>query len=158
MLNGTSFGAKPDPRDDLFSSYNRSASPSKSKQKARSSPYSAGYGYGAPADTSLGSYPGGASSNGSLYPANGGYGVGSGGVNGGAKGGYESPYRSATPNSRGQYSSAVLDELESQNDNEHVGVLTGKVKQLKEVCYPLLTPHFLLSSYASLFLCLQLWS
>jgi blocked-early-in-transport protein 1 len=140
MLKANSFGAKPDPRDDLFSSYNRSASPSKSKQKARASPYTAGYGYAAPADTSLGSYPGGASSsNGSLYPANSGYGVGSGGggggaSNGGAKGGYESPYRSATPNSRGQYSSAVLDELESQNDNEHVGVLTGKVKQLKEVC------------------------
>lgn len=42
-------------------------------------------------------------------------------------------FRSATPNSRGQFSAAVLDELESQNDNEHVGILTGKVKQLKDV-------------------------
>jgi hypothetical protein len=44
-------------------------------------------------------------------------------------------YRSATPNSRGQYSAAVMDELESQND-EHVGVLTSKVKMLKDVCSP----------------------
>jgi predicted patatin/cPLA2 family phospholipase len=41
-------------------------------------------------------------------------------------------FRSATPNSRGQYSAAVLDELESQNE-EQVGVLTGKVKMLKDV-------------------------
>lgn len=41
-------------------------------------------------------------------------------------------YRSATPNSRGQYSAATLDELESQND-DHAGVLIGKVKMLKDV-------------------------
>lgn len=145
-----SFGAKPDPRDDLFSSYNRSASPSKSKQKARSSPYAAGYGYTAPADTSFGEYPGAASSNGSLYPANSGYGVGgsANGGRGGAQGGYESPYRSATPNSRGQYSSAVLDELESQNENEHVGILTGKVKQLKDVRFAFASPSPLSHSRA----------
>ena len=54
-----------------------------------------------------------------------------------ARGGYggqgeNGVFRVATPNSRGQYSAAVLDELESQND-EHVGVLTSKVKMLKDV-------------------------
>jgi hypothetical protein len=110
-------------RDDLFSTYNRSASPSKSKPSKPRSPYGAGgYGYTSPAsDTSFSAYPG-ASSNGSLYP----------GTSAGGGGGNE-PFRAATPNSRGQYSAAVLDELESQNDNEHVGILTSKVKQLKDV-------------------------
>lgn len=53
----------------------------------------------------------------------------------GGSGGFGSQgptFRSATPNSRGQYSAAVLDELESQND-EQVGVLSSKVKELKNV-------------------------
>jgi len=33
---------------------------------------------------------------------------------------------------RGQYSNAVLDELESQNDNQVEGIM-GKVKMLKDV-------------------------
>jgi blocked-early-in-transport protein 1 len=109
-------------RDDLFSTYNRSASPSKSKPSKPRSPYGAGgYGYTSPAsDTSFSAYPG-ASTNGSLYPGT------------SAGGGGNEPFRAATPNSRGQYSAAVLDELESQNDNEHVGILTSKVKQLKDV-------------------------
>jgi blocked-early-in-transport protein 1 len=120
-----------DARDDLFSSYNRSASPSKSKQKPRS-PYGAGAGYGyspSASDTSFSAYPGAhpSSSNGNLYPSNSGYGLGGGGNSS------EATFRAATPNSRGQYSSAVLDELESQNENEHVGMLTSKVKQLKDV-------------------------
>ena len=41
-------------------------------------------------------------------------------------------YRSATPNSKGQYSDAVLSELESQNDEQMAG-LGGKVKMLKDV-------------------------
>lgn len=41
-------------------------------------------------------------------------------------------YRSATPNSRGQYSAATLDELESQNDDQ-AGMLIGKVKMLKDL-------------------------
>ncbi|KAF2028554.1 hypothetical protein EK21DRAFT_69434, partial [Setomelanomma holmii] len=126
-----------DPRDDLFSTYNRSASPSKSKQTPRS-PYGGGYGY-APAESngpSFGAYPG-ASSNGTLYPGGGSVGGGSGyGVGNGDARKDELPlYRSATPNSRGQYSAAVLDELESQNDNEHVGMLTSKVKQLKDLTH-----------------------
>lgn len=74
----------------------------------------------------------GGSGNGSLYPGgsgSSGYGVGNG--NGSADNGVG--FRSATPNSRGQYSAAVLEELESQNENEHTGMLLGKVKQLKDV-------------------------
>lgn len=54
---------------------------------------------------------------------------GSNGVDGSGR---DRIYRVATPNSRGQYSAAVLDELESQNEG-HVGLLTSKVKQLKDV-------------------------
>lgn len=135
--------SRQDARDDLFSSYNRSASPSKSKNKARASPYSGGGGYAYTAPTSpsgspgFGAYPGASShGNGNLYPGGSsgggsGYGVG--------RGKDDAMFRSATPNSRGQYSAAVLDELESQND-EHVGVLTSKVRMLKDVCFaPLLS-------------------
>lgn len=41
---------------------------------------------------------------------------------------------------RGQYSDAVLSELESQNDQQVEGIL-GKVKILKEVCYHSLIIH-----------------
>ncbi|RYP03559.1 hypothetical protein DL764_005060 [Monosporascus ibericus] len=43
-------------------------------------------------------------------------------------------YRPATPNSKGQYSNAVMDELESQNDQQVEGIL-GKVKVLKEMTH-----------------------
>lgn len=51
--------------------------------------------------------------------------------NGGA-GPSPAQYRSATPNSKGQYSDAVLSELESQNDDQVSGIL-GKVGKLKEM-------------------------
>ncbi|EEH43295.1 uncharacterized protein PADG_08115 [Paracoccidioides brasiliensis Pb18] len=41
-------------------------------------------------------------------------------------------YRVATPNSRGQYSDAVLDSLESQNETELEG-MSAKVKMLKDI-------------------------
>ncbi|WYZ37516.1 hypothetical protein EsH8_II_001022 [Colletotrichum jinshuiense] len=41
-------------------------------------------------------------------------------------------FRPATPNSRGQYSDAVLNELESQNDAQVEGIM-GKVKILKSM-------------------------
>ncbi|QIX02487.1 hypothetical protein AMS68_008004 [Peltaster fructicola] len=41
-------------------------------------------------------------------------------------------YRPATPNKKGQYSGAVLDELESQND-EQVGEMSKRVKMLKDI-------------------------
>lgn len=43
-----------------------------------------------------------------------------------------SAYRPAAPNSRGQYSASVLEELESQNDTQVEG-LSAKVKMLKDV-------------------------
>lgn len=42
-------------------------------------------------------------------------------------------YHQATPNSKGQYSTSVLEELESQNENEHTSILTNKVSQLKQL-------------------------
>ena len=44
-------------------------------------------------------------------------------------------FRPATPNKRGQYSDAVLNELESQNDEQVAGIL-GKVRVLKDVSSP----------------------
>jgi blocked-early-in-transport protein 1 len=41
-------------------------------------------------------------------------------------------FRSATPDKKGRYADAVYNELESQND-EQVGVMTEKVKMLKNV-------------------------
>ncbi|KAF6821303.1 ER-golgi snare complex subunit [Colletotrichum sojae] len=49
------------------------------------------------------------------------------GVDNGGRG-----FRPATPNSRGQYSDAVLNELESQNDEQVEGIM-GKVKILKSM-------------------------
>lgn len=150
-----------DARDDLFSSYNRSASPSKTKNKARASPYGGGgYAYTAPTSPNgspgFGAYPGGGSSsasghgNGNLYPggssSGGGYGLG-GGM---GRRSDDAVFRSATPNSRGQYSAAVLDELESQNE-EHVGVLTSKVKMLKDVCVVVIVFSFSLRPITSFF-------
>ncbi|EGX95228.1 ER-golgi SNARE complex subunit Bet1, putative [Cordyceps militaris CM01] len=47
-------------------------------------------------------------------------------------GGPPAGYRSATPNQKGQYSDAVLNELESQNDDQVAGIL-GKVRVLKDM-------------------------
>jgi blocked-early-in-transport protein 1 len=137
------FGRDP-ARDDLFSSYNRSSSPSKDKKKARASPYNSSGGYGLPGASSspgFGAYPGSSSGNGSanggLY---GGYGGGSGYGAGGSGAQHDGGYRTAMPNGRaGQYGSATLDELESQNE-EQTGVLIGKVKMLKDVRFPLSFP------------------
>ncbi|CAD6451792.1 a6059a3b-156b-47d8-bf9a-f564656003a4 [Sclerotinia trifoliorum] len=78
-------------------------------------------------------------------PAPRGYGYTGGGVGGYSGGGYDAGYgeredrtgsaagfRSATPNSRGQYSDAVLNELESQNNDQVEGIM-GKVRQLKSM-------------------------
>ena len=133
LIQRPSFGHNNNARDDLFSTYNRSASPSKNKSKPAPQSYSPyGGNYNAPAASA---YPG--ASN--LYPS---YGAGGSGDGIGGMGVRDGGMRSATPNSRGQYSAAVLDELESQNDDAHVGVLTGKVKQLKDVRpdYPYLSP------------------
>jgi len=94
-----------DPRSALFENYNGGANTRTQSSSPRPGGYSGGYGY-----------TGGA--NGSA-----GLGVGLG----------EKPsYRPATPNSRGQYSDAVLNELESQNDGQVEGIM-GKVRQLKDM-------------------------
>lgn len=74
---------------------------------------------------------------GSQSPARG-YGLSSGSPYAGASmNGHLAPggpsYRPATPNSRGQYSDAVLSSLESQNDLDNTSILTSKVRQLKEL-------------------------
>ena len=42
-------------------------------------------------------------------------------------------YRPATPNSRGQYATSVLESLESQNDTTATTLLSQKVGQLKQL-------------------------
>ncbi|KAL1869265.1 protein transport protein bet1 [Paecilomyces lecythidis] len=80
----------------------------------------------------------GASRPASRSPRPGGYGGYSGSIsdgytNGGAQSGLGgSGYRSATPNSKGQYSDAVLSSLESQNESEIEGI-SAKVKMLKDI-------------------------
>ncbi|KAI2610892.1 uncharacterized protein GGS25DRAFT_171489 [Hypoxylon fragiforme] len=103
-----------DSRSALFEGYNGSGRNSADPAR-RPSPAPGGYGYG---------YSGG-SSNGS----------GLGGTHLGVDN--RASYRPATPNSRGQYSDAVLNELESQND-QHVEGILGKVKVLKDVSFILL--------------------
>ncbi|QSZ32897.1 hypothetical protein DSL72_002478 [Monilinia vaccinii-corymbosi] len=110
-----------DPRSALFENYNGGAS--SQSRNASSSPAPRGYGY-------AGGGNGAGSSGGGI-----------GGYNGGGGGGYgeredraggAAGFRSATPNSRGQYSDAVLNELESQNNDQVEGIM-GKVKQLKSM-------------------------
>nr|POF11422.1 protein transport protein bet1 [Quercus suber] len=49
-----------------------------------------------------------------------------------ARDSHDGGFRPATPNRKGQYSDAVIDELESQND-EQVGEMSKKVRMLKEI-------------------------
>ncbi|KAA6412377.1 MAG: snare complex subunit [Lasallia pustulata] len=77
-------------------------------------------------------YTGDRSRTGSQPPRSYGYSGASGGgdMNGNANA--NAGFRPATPNRRGQYSDAVLSELESQNDQELEGV-GAKVKLLKDL-------------------------
>lgn len=102
-------------RSSLFSSYdNRQASTSPSKNRPGSG-YSSRYGGDVSANhqspSAFGAYPNGGPSSASAA----------------------SQFRTATPDSKGRYSDAVLSELESQND-EHISGILGKVGQLKQVC------------------------
>lgn len=92
-----------DSRNDLFKGYTGSGTASQRPVSASPSRVG-GYGYGGYQDNNNGSH---------LGVENRGY-------------------RPATPNSRGQYSDAVLNELESQNDQQVEGIL-GKVKILKDM-------------------------
>ncbi|KAF1353404.1 hypothetical protein BDV97DRAFT_375429 [Delphinella strobiligena] len=111
-------------RSSLFSGYDQQTSRSRPTSTSPAPPRSY---TGSPANA-FGAYPGQSSGGGGV----GGYGGGGGGgyVNGGGEAG--DGFRSATPNSKGQYSDAVLQSLESQND-EQVSVLSGKVAMLKDI-------------------------
>lgn len=93
-----------DPRSALFDGYTGGA-PTTDNRAGSSSPRQNGYGYNP--------YSAAGSSGNGLAPGGGGY-------------------RPATPNSRGQFSDATLNELESQNDGEVSGIL-GKVRLLKDM-------------------------
>ena len=95
-----------DSRSALFEGYTGDAA---SRRPVSASPRQGGYGYGG---------------YGAPSTSNTGLGISGSGPQGG--------FRPATPNRRGQYSDAVLNELESQND-AHVEGILGKVKVLKDV-------------------------
>ncbi|KAH8178342.1 SNARE domain-containing protein [Sarocladium implicatum] len=97
-----------DPRSALFEGYTGDA-PRRQQYSASPSP-GVGGGYG---------YAGSSSSGGQQHL----------GVDASSRAG---GYRPATPNRRGQYSNAVMDELESQND-AHVEGILGKVRTLKSM-------------------------
>lgn len=98
-----------DSRSALFEGYTGDAA----RRPVSASPSRGGYGYGG-----YGAPP---AANGGQYL----------GVDAGRSGSTKG-FRPATPNRRGQYSDAVLNELESQNDSQVEGIL-GKVKVLKDV-------------------------
>ncbi|KAK4459953.1 hypothetical protein QBC42DRAFT_289024 [Cladorrhinum samala] len=103
-----------DSRSDLFKGYTGSGSSRSSPNPQQ--PRSGGYGYS-------GYQPPAASNN--VGSSNSTYlGIGEGSSRGG--------FRPATPNRKGQYSDAVLNELESQNDEQVDGIL-GKVRLLKDM-------------------------
>jgi len=113
-----------DSRSDLFRGYtgpgsdarNRpvSASPSRGyNNNSNNNNNGPGGGYGGYGGYAA-AYPGSSSNNGTSSTPHGG------------------GFRSATPNSKGQYSDAVLSELESQNDQQVDGIL-GKVRVLKDM-------------------------
>ena len=102
-----------DPRSALFEGYNPPGGNGPNRQQANASP------------NRYGSYG---------YVANGG--TGTPGLGPGTP---SAGYRPATPNRKGQYSDAVLNELESQNDSQVEGIL-GKVKVLKDVISSLPPP------------------
>ncbi|KAK7746919.1 protein transport protein bet1 [Cytospora paraplurivora] len=103
-----------DSRSALFEGYTGSGADNRrdiTPSPSRLNP-GGGYGYGYP-----GAIPSNANGNGSYNSSGDALGVG---------------YRSATPNKRGQYSDAVLNELESQNDAQIEGIM-GKVRVLKDM-------------------------
>lgn len=120
-------------RNQLFAGYD--ASSSASRTQSTSPRPKGGYGYSNPNRNTSPSSASRSSSN----PAFGAYPGASGGqpsppyANGNGSpmlDGSGSKLRSATPNRKGQYSDAVLSELESQNDEQMEG-MSAKVKMLK---------------------------
>ncbi|KAF2016596.1 hypothetical protein BU24DRAFT_492658 [Aaosphaeria arxii CBS 175.79] len=119
-------------RNSLFSTYDsRSTSPSKLKNPSnRPSRPTSGYGFNSSSSTPSHTPSSNAYNN--SAPAFSAYPGSSHSPYAGESGSGGGGFRTATPNSRGQYSAAVLDELESQNDAE-VGMLSSKVRDLKHL-------------------------
>ncbi|KAF1827475.1 uncharacterized protein K489DRAFT_366620 [Dissoconium aciculare CBS 342.82] len=130
------FNNQRDSRNALFSNYDPSGSKSGSAsttpqrsstrtaaystyQGGGSSPYSYGIGNDSASDIGARGPPNGGFS---AYPAGNADGFGGKSKDGG--------FRAATPNGKGQYSSAMLDELESQNDDQ-ASEMSKKIKMLK---------------------------
>ncbi|TKA83075.1 hypothetical protein B0A55_00937 [Friedmanniomyces simplex] len=124
-----------DSRNALFSSYDAQTRSRPSSAAANPTPRSSSkpapystfhannsspYAFSTPED-SLSAPPPGAGF--SAYPGNGDVGSRRSGDGG---------FRPATPNRKGQYSDAVIDELESQND-EQVSEMSKKVRMLKDI-------------------------
>ncbi|KAM3428012.1 hypothetical protein MY4824_009078 [Beauveria thailandica] len=116
--NSVRFGGlhQRDSRSALFEGYSGGDS------NRRGGSPAGGYGYHSSSNT-------GSPSPYNSYSAYGNPNIGPGGGGGAAPPG---GYRSATPNQKGQYSDAVLNELESQNDAQVAGIL-GKVRTLKDM-------------------------
>jgi len=119
-----------DQRSALFANYDaaRSSSQSPSRSGAGSRPAS-GYGYTPPAPTSspYAGYTNSSSPGPSTGPSFSAYPTSNGSASQ-----TQGQYRAATPNAKGQYSDAVLSELESQNDEQVQGMI-GKVMRLKDL-------------------------
>ncbi|KAK5108905.1 hypothetical protein LTR62_007707 [Meristemomyces frigidus] len=129
-----------DSRNSLFSSYDAQSKSRSSSATAASAPRSSlhtqpyatnyannssPYAFGAYGDDSghlATQAP--AAAGFSAYPGS------NGGVSGRSSG--DGGFRSATPNKKGQYSDAVIDELESQNEDQ-VGEMSKKVRMLKDL-------------------------
>ncbi|CAK4031110.1 hypothetical protein D0864_13746 [Lecanosticta acicola] len=123
-----------DARNALFSSYDAQTrsrpssnanSPNPLRSSSRNAPQSGSpYGLGANDSSShLSAYGSGGGAF-SAYPGS------NGDIAGGRSG--DSGFRPATPNKKGAYSNAVLDELESQNDDQ-ASEMSKKVKMLKDL-------------------------
>ncbi|KAK3067730.1 protein transport protein bet1 [Teratosphaeriaceae sp. CCFEE 6253] len=127
-----------DSRNSLFSSYDaqtrsRPSSAAANPTPSKPAPYStfhannsSPYAFSSPNDAPghLSAQPP-AGAGFSAYP-----GSGAGDVSGRRSG--DGGFRPATPNRKGQYSAALIDELESQND-EQVSEMSKKVRMLKDI-------------------------
>ncbi|KAK4580217.1 protein transport protein bet1 [Recurvomyces mirabilis] len=129
-----------DSRNALFSSYDAqtrsrpsSAAPGAAPRTAsRNQPYSTNHANNS-SPYSLGGYgddSGQLSAQSSSGPGFSAYPGSNGDVAGRRSG--DGGFRPATPNKKGQYSDAVIDELESQNDDQ-VGEMSKKVRMLKDL-------------------------
>ncbi|KAK5172532.1 protein transport protein bet1 [Saxophila tyrrhenica] len=131
-------------RDALFSNYDAQtrsrpasaqATPSPARPSSRTAPYSTIHGNNS-SPYAFTSQPNDSSSHLSAQPPVGGgfsaYPGSSNGLDGPGRMSGDGGFRSATPDKKGRYADSVYNELESQND-EQVGVMTEKVKMLKNI-------------------------